>query len=127
MAYSPSRSRHTSHQSVLTTGATVTTIKTIPVKLNSIFYISAIITGVRTGGSAGAVGDAACYHIEAGAKNSAGTAVQMGSNTVLKAVEDVVGWAADITESGGNMLVRVTGAANTDITWNAKIEVIENV
>lgn len=128
MPYSASNHKHVHFQSVATTDATVTTIKTIPVKLNSVVYLTAIVTARRTGGTSGTIGDSAIYHIERGAKNNQGTVVTLGgADTVVNAVEDASGWACSFSESGGTMLLRVTGATANNITWNAKIEVIENI
>ncbi|MFA6018482.1 MAG: hypothetical protein WC776_04875 [Patescibacteria group bacterium] len=127
MAYSPSNSRHLSNQSVTTTDATVTTIKTIPIKGASVARIIAIITGKRTGGTAGNVNDAASYWVTATVKAINGTATIVGAVAVLSASEDQVAWDGTIDVSGGTAIVTVAGAANNNVTWNAKIEVIENL
>lgn len=118
---------HRHRQAVATTDATVTTIKTIPIKLNSVARVTAVVNGIRTGGSSGGLGDCASYFLTAAFKNSAGTAVQMGATTTIDAVEDQVAWDAAISLSGGTVIVTVAGAANNNITWNANIQVIENV
>lgn len=126
MSYSPSRAKQVYHQSVKTTDATVTTIKTIPIKLVSVCTIKAFITGQRTGGSSGTAGDAAGYEIFAVVKNVAGTAALVGSVTVV-AKEDQAAWDATVSVTGGTAIVTVAGAANNNVTWNAEITVGQNV
>ena len=127
MAYSPSNGQHLHRQAVLTTDATVTTLKTLPIKSPSVARIWCEITGIRTGGSAGTAGDAAGYVLTATVKNPSGTAIIVGAVTVVSASEDQASWNATISVTGGTALVTVAGAANNNITWNGQIRVTENI
>ena len=129
MTYSPSNKQHLfNRQTVKTTDATVTTIKTINLNLSSVARIWVTATGMRTGGSAGTAGDAMGAVVTATIKNSAtGTAAVVGAETVVSNSTDITGAAVHITTSGGTAIVTVTGATNNNVTWNAVIQVTENV
>ena len=81
MPYSASNRQHTHRQGVLTTDATVTTLKTIPIALASVVRIWVEATAVRTGGSAGTAGDSAGYVLTGTYKNNSGTAIIVGAIT----------------------------------------------
>jgi len=102
---------------VKTTDATVTTLGSLSVPASTTQMIEATVTARRTGGSAGAAEDGAAYVIRAAAKNVSGTATIIGSVTAGFTAEDQAAWNATIDVSGGAMRVRVTGAANNNITW----------
>lgn len=127
MAYSPSRAKHLSRQSVLTTDATVTTLKTIPIKVGSVVRIWVEGTGLRTGGASGTAGDSAGYVLTGTYKNSSGTAIIVGAITVVSSSEDQAAWNMTLSVSGGNVLLTVTGASGNNVTWNAEIRVTENI
>jgi hypothetical protein len=71
----------------------------------------------RTGGSAGTAEDGAGYQLNGVFKNVAGTATLIGQ-AVSITHESQAAWTVDYNGSGGNVLVRVHGAANNDITWH---------
>lgn len=101
-----------------TTDATVTTLETIPVPVDTVVHVTADVVARRTGGSSGSANDGAAYTLFCAATNSAGTAALIGSVTVT-AKESQAGWDCTIDANGGNLRVRVTGAANNDIQWRA--------
>lgn len=126
MAYSASNRQHLWRQGVLTTDATVTTIKTIPISLGSVVRLWVEATGVRTGGASGTAGDSAGYVLTATVKNVSGTAALVGAVTVLSASEDQAAWNCTISVTGGTALVTVAGASGNNVTWNAQIRATEN-
>ena len=72
----------------------------------------------RTGGSAGTAGDGASYRILGTFRRvSAGSATLIGSLTADHTAESQGGWDATLTVSGNDVLVRVTGAANNNVSW----------
>lgn len=128
MAYSPARNKSQSaRQYVTTTDATVTTLKTLPVRIGSVIKIMAQVDAVRTSGASGSAGDSAGYVIVATVKNVSGTAALVGGVTVLQASEDQVAWDCTISVSGGTALVTVAGAASNNVSWSGSIEVVNNL
>jgi hypothetical protein len=109
-----------SQATVATTDATVTTLATISTTTDTVMLIETRVSGRRTGGSAGTAGDSASYVRTARVKNIAGT-VTIANLQSDYTSEDQGGWNATITVTGTNVLVRVTGAANNNITWQATV------
>lgn len=105
---------------VNTTDATVTDIATIATVTDSVMVIEAKITGLRTGGTAGATGDSACYIRTARIKNVGGT-VTLSNLQADYTSEDQATFNGTITVSGTNVLVQVKGAANNNMTWKVVI------
>ena len=109
-------------QSVRTTNATVTTAQTLNIPDNSITMVEAHIIGQRTGGSSGAAGDGAGYIRYATYKRTGGGAPTLiGSVTDVYTAESQAGWDCSLDVSGNTVRVRVTGAANNNVTWNSTI------
>lgn len=105
-----------------TTDATVTTGAVFSTVNNRAYKIIASVIGLRTDDFA-EVGD---YMLEAAFKNDAGVLTQIGSTRSLHtANESTAGWDAGIDASGTDIRVRLTGAADTPITWLVNAEVIE--
>lgn len=103
---------------VATTDATVTTIYTATIPVDTSVGVHGWVVARRTGGSAGAANDGAFYEVKFGAKNTSGTAALIGgAASVATVAEDVAGWNVTVSASGGTILVRVTGAADTNISW----------
>lgn len=107
---------------VNTTDATITTAASITVPTDSALYIEATIIGRRTGGTAGANGDAAIYVRTARVKNVAGTVTILNLQSDYTS-EDQGAWNGTIDVSGTSARVRVTGAANNNITWTVNYKV----
>jgi microcystin-dependent protein len=103
--------------SVSTTDATQTTLHTIAVPASQCLFIRAFVVGRRTGGVAGTAEDCAAYEVKALYKNVAGTATLVGSVFTHLTVESQAGWDCTFTVSGGNVLVRVTGATDNNVSW----------
>lgn len=109
--YLPIRAR------VATTDATVTTLFTATVPVNHTVIVSGYVVARRTGGSGGAANDGAGYRVEFCAKNTSGTAALIGAGTVTVLGESQAGWDVTLDASGGTIRVRVTGAANNNVSW----------
>ena len=101
---------------VRTTDATVTTLYAYPVPVDQTTLIAGVVVARRTGGSAGSANDGAGYRVEVVAKNSAGTAAVIGDD-VTAVGESQAGWDVTVDASGGTIRVRVTGAADNNVTW----------
>ena len=109
---------------VETTDATVTTLLTLPLEDNKTVQIVADVVARRTGGSAGTAGDGASYRIIGTfTRVSAGNATLVGSLTADHTAENQSGWDATLAVSGTDVLVRVTGAANNNITWACTVTI----
>lgn len=99
-----------------TTDATVTTLHTQAIPVDTTLTLSGYVTARRTGGSAGTANDGAGYRVEFVAKNSAGTAAVIGSSVNVIG-ESQAGWDVSVSASSGAVLVRVTGAASNSLSW----------
>lgn len=108
---------------VSTTTATETTLETIATTSNTTLGIECKVAARRTGGTAGATGDAAYYILKARAKNISGTVTL--STVTSTEFEDQSGWNADLSVSGTNVLLRVTGATNNNIDWKSTTTTIQ--
>ena len=102
---------------VKTTDATVTTLHTIPIPVDTVVVIHGFVVARRTGGTSGAANDGAGYELKLVANNSAGTAAEIAAETKTVLGESQAGWDVATDASGGNIRVRVTGAADNDIEW----------
>lgn len=108
---------------VSTTDATATTLTSVTVPTDSVLYLKARIVGRRTGGAAGANGDSAVYERSARFKNVGGTVTINQLQTDFTS-EDQLGWNGTLDVSGASARMRVTGAANNNVTWTVTYEVI---
>lgn len=108
---------------VATTDATQTTLVSVTIPTDSAVWLTCTIVGRRTGGSAGANGDSAIYQRTARYKNVGGTVTinQLQSDFTS---EDQITWNGTMDVSGTSARLRVTGAANNNITWTATYQVI---
>lgn len=102
---------------VLTTTATQTTLHTFTIPASTTYSIEATVVARRTGGSSGTAEDGARYKITAAYKNVGGTATLIGAVTVISSAEDQGAWDATFDVTGATARVRVTGAANNNISW----------
>lgn len=111
-------------QTVNTTDATQTTLATIPITASRTYMIEARVAARRTGGSAGTADDGASYVRRGTYTTKSGTVTLMGSvQTIGTDAEDQSAWDVTLTISGTNVLVRVTGAANNNVTWMGDVKV----
>jgi len=106
-----------------TTDATTTTLQSITVPTNSVIMLIAKIVGRRTGGSSGASGDSGIYIRTARFKNVGGTVTMYNLQTDFTS-EDQFAWNGTLDVSGTSARIRVTGAANNNVTWTVTYEVI---
>jgi hypothetical protein len=107
----------------VTTDATTTTLLSISLLPSRTTFLRAQVIARRTGGSGGSAEDGAAYLFVAAYKMVSGTATLIGSVNALHTAEDQAGWAATFTVSGGSVLLRVTGAADNNVSWNGKVHV----
>lgn len=101
-----------------TTDGTVTTLHTVTIPASTTVMLQATVVARRTGGSSGTAEDGASYIIAGTFKNSAGTATQIGTTTVIHSNESQAGWDCVFDVTGATARVRVTGAANNNVTWH---------
>ena len=109
--------------SVTTTDATVTTILSIEVPTSTTTGLDITVLARRTGGSAGAAEDGAHYKRHATYKNVAGTATIIGAVSSPHTAESQAGWDVTFVPSGNRVEVRVTGALNNTVAWEAHARV----
>lgn len=109
---------------VQTTDGTVTTISTIPVPVDTTLLIVAYIVARRTGGTSGSANDGAAYRLEVAAKNTAGTAAELAAETLAVIGESQAGWTVASSASSGNILLRVTGAADNTVIWKSSVRTL---
>lgn len=102
---------------VATTNATPATLHTFAIAASNTYLIGAKVIARRTGGASGTAEDGAAYYLMSAYTTKAGVVTLLG---VLEniAVEDVAGWACAFVISGTDVIVQVTGAATTNITWH---------
>jgi len=112
------------HGRIATTDATQTTINTIAIPASTTVMIEAYVRARRTGGSAGTAEDGAGYIVRATYQNAAGVATIIGAVNASYTAESQAGWDATFTTSAGNVLLRVTGAVNNNVTWHSTIRVM---
>ena len=93
-----------------TTNATVTTIDTVPVSVNKGLLIKAKVIGIKDDFT-----EKGGFEVQAAYANNAGTVTLQGITNIFKQAQ--AGWAVTFVISGTNVLIRVTGAAATNISW----------
>lgn len=103
---------------VNTVDAATTTLQTIPIPNNKGVLIESRITCRKTAGAGvGTIGDVNAYIRTVKAKNVGGI-VTIGVIQSSFTSEDIAVFNATFSVSGTNVLVRVNGAANDNVTWN---------
>ncbi len=108
-----------------TTDATVTTLHTQTIPASTTVRLVAHVVARRTGGAAGTAEDGASYTVVVTVKNVGGTATLVGAVNQLTAQEDQAAWDATIDVTGATARVRVTGAANNNVTWHLTLHVFQ--
>lgn len=108
---------------VATTNATTTTIHTIAAPANTTIIITAYVVARRTGGTAGTVDDGGGFFLRQVWNNIAGTATLIGEEAGDLASSSTGFLTVALAASGANVVLQVTGEANTNITWQATIRV----
>lgn len=81
--------------------------------------VRAYVTARRTGGSSGTAEDGAGYVLSATFQGAA----QIGTTTVVATHENQAGWDATLDYSANTFRIRVTGAANNNVTWHVTYRV----
>ena len=110
---------------VLTTNATPTTFLTVATSTDQNYFVHAKVLARQTGGSAGNVGDGGGFDCYATYRNVSGVLTEIGDSCLVEHRDDAT-WALDFSPSGTNILVRVTGATNKNITWMGTTNVTPN-
>ncbi len=103
-----------------TTDATQTTLLTLPLLADYTYLIEVRVFARRTGGASGTAQDGAGYVLRGCYKTVAGVATLIGAGNADFTAESQAGWDATLAVSGNAVLVRVTGAAGNNVTWNAQ-------
>jgi hypothetical protein len=95
---------------------------------DSAISFTAIVSARQTGGTSGTAGDSASWTVNAVIKNIGGTTSMVGGSggaTIAPDFSDAAaaGWRLDVVAGGANgaLVLRATGEANKDITWEAHI------
>lgn len=96
-----------------------------PIAVGCSALIHAYIVGVCTGGSSGTVGETQAFDYRILWRNTAGTLEAIGSEQI-QAWPDAADWRATSGKSGSNVYCSAIGADNTNITWTAVMDVVEN-
>lgn len=111
----------------LTTDATQTTLAEFQTRSNHAYLVTAKVLGLKTNDFNLVAG----YRLHGVFKNVGGT-LSLVQSTVddfgaTSAGEDpgAAAWAVILDTSGATIRVRVTGAASTNITWLADVDVLE--
>lgn len=116
VAASPKANHEILQGQVSTTNATPTTIATIAVPTDSVMLITANITARRTGGVSGTAGDSATFVRTVKVKNVGGTVTAPVAQADYTS-EDVKAYDANLSVTGTDLLIKVTGVATTNIDW----------
>jgi hypothetical protein len=102
---------------VSTTDGTATTIHSVTCEATTSTGFAGYIVARRTGGVSGTAEDGAFYQVQFMAVNIAGVATIV-SSSVTAIAESQLGWDVSLTASGGNVLLKCTGASGNNIVWN---------
>lgn len=105
-------------ETITTSDATPSTLKTIAIPTDTVLLIEAYITCRKTAGSGvGVIGDGNGYVINVKAKNVGGV-ITIGFIQNSFTSEDISVLDCTFIVSGTNILLQVTGAINDNVTWN---------
>lgn len=106
-----------------TTSATVTTLGAITLNASTTTLIEARVVARRTGGTAGTAEDGIAVVVRGAYKMVGGVATALTNGTPATTFEsdDQAAMTATLDTSGATVRVRVTGAANNNLTWHATV------
>lgn len=110
-------------KTITTTNNTQTTLDTIAIMASSTYLIESRIVARRTGGSAGTADDGATYVRRGSYTTKSGTVTLLGVEVIGTDREDQAGWDVTLDINGTDVRVRVTGATNNNISWQAETTV----
>lgn len=110
---------------VATTDATVTTLATIACPDGTTTMIEARVVARRTGGASGTAEDGAAYVVTAAFKATGSVATIIGAADQDVVIESQAGWECTIDASGATARIRVTGAANNNVTWLTSYRILQ--
>jgi hypothetical protein len=102
---------------VTTTNASATTLLSIPLANNTVYYIAAYVTARRTDSADRAIylRNVAVY------REAAGAATLQGAVDTPLTRESNTGWDATITVSGNNVVIQVSGAGSNTVNWFCRV------
>jgi hypothetical protein len=104
---------------ITTSSSTATTLLTRGLPDAAVYYVRALVQGVKSSGT-----DRASYVIEGTVyRTGGGAATLQGAATATYTQESNAAWNATIDTSGNNVRVRVTGVAATTIKWGGSLEI----
>jgi len=104
---------------VNTIDATVTTIQTIAIPLNTVVTIKTTVKARKTSGTGvGVTGQGCGYERIATYQNIGGVVTIAGVVQSSYTGEAITAFDTTLTISGTNVLIRVTGALNDNVTWS---------
>lgn len=106
---------------VNTTDDTATTAASFTTRSNHAYHVRGTIVATETGD----FDEVASYAVHGTFKNDGGTLSLIGSVTADHTAESTSAWAATLDASGSDIRARVTGAADTNITWLADLDIWE--
>jgi hypothetical protein len=102
---------------VTTTDGTTTTLHTLATATGTRYLVVAHVTWRRTGGSSGSDGDGGSVIVATAAKNVGGTLTVGMQSELFSQTDGLWSTPVEITGSGTNIVVQVTGASSTNVTW----------
>lgn len=108
---------------ITTTDATTTTLLTVNLKADTTYLLEARVVARRTGGSSGTADDGAAYVVRAAYQTVSGTVTLIGSVSADFTAENQAGWACTFDVSHPLVRLRVTGAADNNVSWAARLTV----
>lgn len=108
---------------IVTTDATATTLAQVKLAASATYLIEARVVARRTGGAAGTADDGAAYVIRAAYQTAAGTVTLIGAVSQIFVAENQAAWNCTFDVSNPLVRVRVTGAANNNVSWAARVTV----
>ena len=103
----------------------------LPIASNIMRSLHCVVVATQTGGSAGTVGDSLALSFEMAVKRrvAAGTTVLVGVPVATTDLRDAgaAAWAVTpaVDAVNGGLKITVTGAVNKNISWIARIQVID--
>ena len=109
---------------VSTTDATTTVIGTVATTGDSALDVDINVQAHRTGGTAGTAGDGGVFQKRLRVKREAGV-VTLGQLQSTYTSRDQSGWIVDAVVMGTSVQIRVTGALNNNIDWQAALRIFE--
>jgi hypothetical protein len=113
------------NKSITTTGSAATGIYSYVLATGESYIIKAEIIAERTGGVSGSTGDRSYWSVIFAVKNVAGTVTATALTAVFTSNAPTYG-TPTASVSSQTLTLNITGAATTDITWSANIQLFKS-